>query len=442
MHGRNLSNICAPVINFFKKTVKDVSESVKFVKRESKLNAQLFCEMLITSCLCDDEVSLERMCGMLKERGTKITKQGLHQRFNEEAKRLMQNLFERSLDQFKTEKSDLIELLKSFSGVNITDSTGISLPANLKNLYKGHGGVSSEAGIKLQLMFDYLNGQVSKMTMTEGCRSDQGFTKYFEDIEKGALYLQDLGYFKLSSFAKIHQHGAYFVSRHLYSATLFDEQNQKIDLYEYLNQSGLFFERDVILGEKEKVPVRLIAFRLPADLLESRIRKIRRAFQRKGKTPSAEVLKFASWSIYITNVSKEIFSAEQVYLVYTVRWQIELFFKLCKGQVGINKIRGRSQNRVICEIYAKLICVVQFLYLCYPLRWDENQEISFEKAYKCLKMKGHDFFIALKSAYRLVKFIGQFISDIVDFGLKDKHRKKRKSTYSVLMDSKSVGAVI
>lgn len=442
MHGSNVSKMCAPVINFFRKSVNEVNESVKFVKRKSKLNAQLFCEMLITSCLCDNEISLERMCGMLKERGTKITKQGLHQRFTDEAKWLMQNLFEKSLDEFKTEKIDLVELLKPFSGVKITDSTGISLPMNLKNLYRGHGGVSSEAGIKLQLMFDYLEGQVSKMTLMEGCRSDQGFTQYFEAIEKGALYLQDLGYFKLSSFAKIHQHDAYFVSRHLYSAALLDEKNQKIDLYKCLDKSGLFFERDVFLGEKEKVPVRLIAFRLPADILENRIRKIRRAFQRKGKTPSAEVLKFASWSIYITNISKTMLTAEQVYLIYKIRWQIELFFKLCKGQVGINKVRGRSQNRVICEIYAKLICVVQFLYICFPLRWDENQEISFEKAYKTLKMKGYELFIALKSPHRLIKFIGRFISDIVDFGLKDKHRIRRKSTYALLIDSKTVRAEI
>lgn len=442
MQGSNVSKICARVINFFSKKVDEINEKVQFSKRESKLNAQSFSEMLITGCLSDDEISLERMCAMLKEREICITKQGLHERFNDEAKLLMENLFEVSLDQFKNEKSDLIELLKPFSAVKITDSTGISLPGNLKNLYRGHGGVSSEAGLKIQLMFDYLYGQVSQVTLTEGRRSDQGFTQYFQDVEKGALYLHDLGYYKIDSFAKIHQNGGYFISRHLYSTTLLDKKNRKIDLYKCLDKSGLFFEKELFLGEKEKVPVRLIAFRLPDALLEIRIRKLRREFQRKGKTPSAEVLKFAAWSIYITNVSKSLLTAEQVYLIYKIRWQIELFFKLCKGGAGINKVRGRSENRVICEIYAKLICIIQFLHFCFPLHWDEENEISFDKAYKSFKMKGLVFFNALKSRYRLFKFIGQFISDIADFGLKDKHRKKRKSTYKVLMDSKAVGAVV
>jgi hypothetical protein len=117
MQGKNVSKICMPVINFFTQTVSDVSKSVKFVKRKSKLNEQAFCETLIAGCLGDGDISLERMCNMLKERGIRITKQGLHQRFNKEATLLMEQLFKKSLGQFKTGKSDLIELLNPFSAV-------------------------------------------------------------------------------------------------------------------------------------------------------------------------------------------------------------------------------------------------------------------------------------------------------------------------------------
>lgn len=441
MQGKNVSKICVPVINFFSKTVNEVDKAVKFVKRQSKLTAQLFSETLIAGCLSDDKISLERMCEMLKERNVKITKQGLHQRFNDESKLLMQNLFEKALVEFKTEKSDLIELLKPFSSVKITDSTGTSLPSNLKDLYKGHGGASSEAGIKLQLMFDYLHSQVNKVVITAGCKSDQGFTEYFNDIEKGALYLQDLGYFKISTFANIHQNDAYFVSRHSYLATLLDEKKQKIDLLRCLEESGQVLEKNVFLGKKEEVPVRLVAFRLPDEVVEKRIKKIKRAFQRHAKPPSEEVLKFASWSIYITNTSEKVLNANQVHLIYTIRWQIELFFKLCKSDAGINKISGRSTNRIICEIYAKLICVVQFLYICFPLNWDADHEISFQKAYKSLKTRGRNFFLALKSPHRLFKFIEKYMSDVMDFGMKDRYRKKRKSTYRELMDARALGAL-
>lgn len=442
MQGKNVSKICAPVINFFTKTVDQASQAVKFVKRRSKLTARLFCETLICGCLSDSRISLERMCEMLKERGIKITKQGLHQRFNDEAKLLTQNLFEESLIQFKTEKSEVVELLKPFSSVKITDSSGISLPENLKNLYKGLGGNASEAGMKLQLTLDYLHGQVNAVTMAGGSKSDQGFTGYLNDIENGALYLQDLGYFKINSFERIHNSGAYFVSRHLYATAIFDEENKRIDLLDHLEKSDFISERKVFLGEKEKVPVRLIAVRLSDKAVEQRIRKMKRALQKKKKTPSPEALKFSRWSIYITNLSEKKLNTEQVHLIYTVRWQIELFFKLCKSDAGIDKVSGRSSSRVVCEIYAKLICVVQFLYFCFPLRWMEKREISFQKAYKSLKIKGRSFFAALTSPYRLCKFMEKFISDIMDFGIKDKYRKKRKSTYRELMDSRASGVAI
>lgn len=122
-------------------------------------------------------------------------------------------------------------------------------------------------------------------------------------------------------------------------------------------------------------------------------------------------------------------------MVYSLRWQIELFFKLCKSEAGIDKISGKKPDRILCEIYAKLICIVTLLYLCFPMRWHENQELSFYKAYKELKLRAGDFFKALKSLYRLIEFIKTFFSDLKDFALKDKYRRKRRLAYQKLMDT-------
>jgi len=128
-------------------------------------------------------------------------------------------------------------------------------------------------------------------------------------------------------------------------------------------------------------------------------------------------------------------SAEQIYLVYSLRWQIELFFKLCKSEAGIAKISGKKVNRILCEIYAKLACIVMLLYLCFPLRWEKCSEISFIKAYKEFASRAIDFYRALKSLYRFTKFIEIFFSDLRDFAFKDRHRKKRRLTCQKLMDT-------
>jgi hypothetical protein len=435
MQGRNLSKIGNTVISFFNTTTTKIGKVVSFVKRKSKLTAKLFAESLVMACLSNPNITLEDMRQLIKQRGVNITKQGLHQRFNSEATELMKNLFEESLQQFKTEKRDVIALLKPFSSVILLDSSGISLPANLKDLYKGFGGAASEAGLKIQMLLDYVNGQIKDIAITGARKNDQSFRGHLNKIEKGALYLQDLGYFNTESLDKIKKADAYFVSRYLSQTKVFNQDNEQIDLLKELHKAGNFFAKEVLLGQQHKVKVRLIAYLLPDEEIEKRLRKLNKEAQKKGRALTQETLGLVRWSIFITNVSEDILNDKQVYLVYILRWQIELFFKLCKSQAGIDKINGKNQHRVLCEIYAKFICIVTFLYLCFPVRWQANQELSFYRAYKQLRQRCSDFFTALKSPYRLLKFLKEFLDDLKNFSLKEKPRKKRRATYQKLMDT-------
>lgn len=436
----NLPKICSSVMCFFKKAATQIDKmetekAVKFVKRKSKLNAQLFAEILILGCLWDPRISLDRLCGLLKEKGIKISKQGLHQRFNAGALKLMSNLLAKSLEEFKTEKNEVLDLLRRFSSIKIQDSSSISLPENLELSYKGCGGSGSKAGLKLQVLFDYVRGQIDKVSTAQGCESDQGFDGHLGHLEKGALYLQDLGYFKLKSFQKIREKEAYFISRYLYPTTLLTQSGKPLALLKALKKSASSFAQTVYLGQKEKIEIRLMATRLSDEEADKRVRRIKKKAQNRGRSPTQETLELARWSIYITNVPENVLSDEQVYLVYSLRWQIELFFKLSKSEAGIDKVSGKKTARVLCEIYAKLIAIATLLYLCFPIRWQTSQEVSFSKAYKLLRLRASHFFKALQSSYRLMKFIEAFLSDLKDFSLKEKYRKKRRLTYQKIMDT-------
>jgi Transposase DDE domain len=435
MQEKNLSKICDTVMNFFHKRANEVDKEVQFVKRESKLGASLFAQTLIVGSLSDPTISLQRCCQLMKEKGVRITKQGLHQRFHPQATLLMKHLFLASLKQFETQRNDVLHLLKPFTGVKMRDSSAIGLPSHLKNEFKGCGGDASEAGLKVQVMLDYMEGQVNAMSLTEGCRNDQGFDDHVERIEKGALYLQDLGYFKLTFFEKIRDKEAYFISRYSYPTTLLDDSDKLIDLLKELSQAQTFFSKKVRLGKKEKIAIRLVAFRLSEQEVEKRVRRLRKKAKKSGRIPAQETLELAKWSIYMTNVPESLFKDEHIHLVYTLRWQIELFFKLCKSEAGLDKVSGKTSDRILCEIYAKLICVVMLLYFCFPLRWQVHQELSYRKAYKSFQLKAFDFFQSLQSPYRLIKFIKAFFSDLIDFAMKDKHRKKKRLSYQKIMDA-------
>lgn len=92
MQGIDIPKICKNVTDFFKASVSDIDETVLFSKRKSKINANVFVETLMAGCLSDPTISLEGLCKLLKKRKVSITKQGLHQRFTEEATELMKAL--------------------------------------------------------------------------------------------------------------------------------------------------------------------------------------------------------------------------------------------------------------------------------------------------------------------------------------------------------------
>jgi hypothetical protein len=441
MQKEIVSNIVKSVMHFFKKNITQLNQEIKFSQRESKLTAELFFETLIMGCFFDEQMSLERMCRLLKKRKVSITKQGLSERFSQSSTNLMSRAFEQSLKQFKTKHPSFIDLLKPFTSIKILDSSGIELPSELKNLYRGFGGGASESALKLQVMLNYIEGQIEQVTLTHACKNDQSFTGHLDEIEKSALYLQDLGYFKTESFEKIAKGDAYFITRYLSQTKMFDEESKEINLCKILKKEKHFLSKNFLMGSKTKLKVRLIAQRLPKSEADKRAMKVKKETQRKGYTAKKETLELAKWSIYLTNVPEELLSDEEIHLAYTLRWQIELFFKLGKSEIGLDKMNGKKSDRILSELYAKLICIVIFFYITFPVRWQGVQELSFTKAYKQLKQRCSEFFKAITSKYLFKKFLEEFWEDLKGFAMKDKYHKKRRATHQKLMDAANQGAL-
>ena len=438
MQERIVSKIGNNVINLLSLTAKKIGKKVDFIKRrdKAKIAPDVFSKVLILGYLSDIKISLHGLSQLFKQEGVKVSKQAVHERFNPAAVELMKGLFKESFDQLKNAQSVVIELLQPFSSIKILDSSTIALPSHMKELYKGCGGVGPEATLKIQTLLDYGNGQIEDITITDGRKNDQSFKRHLEKIEEGALYLQDLGYFDSESLSKLHKNKAYFISRLFTQTALYDINGERLDLAKKLQKSGRFFTIDVFLSKQHKVPVRLIIQRLSEAAMATSIRKIRENAQRHGKTPTKATLNFSGWSICVTNIPKEMLKEEQVYLLYAVRWQIELFFKLCKKEAGVAKIRSKKTDRILCEIYARLIGVMLLLYMSWPVRWEVGgeHELSFPKAYQCLRKRTAGFFKALSSLYRLKLFLKDFLSDLQAFAMKD-IKRKNPATHQKLMAS-------
>lgn len=423
----NVTDIVNKISIFLNKRLATLARETGFVRRKSKLKPRAFVETLIVSCL-NENTTYEAQCNILKQKSVKITKQGLAGRINNKTCFLLSALLDEALVLFQSECNNMFELLHPFNGLKMHDSSGIELPSRLNSFFKGHGGGASQSSLKLQVLFDDTSSSIDGLWVTDGRRNDQSFTHHLDSIQVGALYLQDLGYFNVSSFRKIVEGGAYFLSRYLPQTLLYSMTGEELELLSLLRSAkGQYFEQEVLLGKKEKLPVRLIAERLDEAKKEKRHKNIYKS-HKKGK-PSKLILELAGWSIYITNIPTALLVKEHMHTVYTLRWQIELFFKLCKQYAMLDKIRGTTLPRVLCELYTKLIVIILFLHLCSPIRWLNNREVSFPKAYQLFKTSAPLLLSALSSAYLLKKYIISLVDDFLAFALKDKKTNKKASSY-------------
>ena len=84
------------------------------------------------------------------------------------------------------------------------------------------------------------------------------------------------------------------------------------------------------------MPCRLIAYRAPQELADKRRREANKAAEKKGRTPKQESLNRLNFTFLLTNVPSEIWKAEVVGTIYTIRWQIELIFKGWKSGLQIH----------------------------------------------------------------------------------------------------------
>lgn len=437
----NLSKICK---EFFFEKADDLAIVTGFIKRKRKITGSSFIRTLVLGNIADGHCSIDGMCQLLGEDCIDITKQGLDFRFTKSAVEFMQAMYKESLSLFKTKLQLNCQILEQFSSVKLLDSTHINLPNNMEDLYKGCGASyknrknTTKSALKLQVVFDYLNQMFERLDITEGIRADQGYKNHLEDIEVNDLLIADLGYFVPGCFKQISELGAYFISRYKADTNIYDkETDARLDVLELLKHQS-FLVRDVLLGKQVKLPVRIICYKLTDEQSAKRRRKANLLAKSHGYTSSERNQKLLQWSIFITNIPEKKVRAEHIYMIYRSRWQIELLFKLHKSHMKIDITKGKKNiHRVLCELYAKLCAMLMFqgISSCVELKIDT--EFSPTKALLELQKRARELFLALSKRIGILKdFFEKLVSDWSKFCLKDKYRKKRVSSLSML---KSIG---
>ena len=425
-----IERISQKLAGFFA-TAETIARQTKFVQRESVMTGLKFLETLVFGYMKNPKASLRQLAQESTKLGVKISSQGIDDRINGYSVGYMKEMYLKAFTQFKSQQALPMEIVKQFTKLFLIDSTFKLLPESMAEEFPGSGGKASKASLKVQLVFEFIYGNLAQLVVEAGRSADQAFIKYLDLLESGSLVIMDLGYFRLASLRSIAEKGAYFIMRYHYPTTLWLPDGPRLDLLHWVqSQEQTLLEIPILLGPspKQQIVCRLISTPVPLAVAEERRRKAKLNARSQGKTLSEAYLNFLGWSVFLTNVPTHMLSTPQVVTFYRIRWQIELIFKLWKSYCGLEHILAFRKERVLTEFYAKLLVIVLTIFIVGPLRvpdgtWSKR-EISAVQVRIILADFAHDIAAGLSDLIPLQNTIHDLYNQIAYFGFKQIRRKK------------------
>lgn len=184
-------------------------------------------------------------------------------------------------------------------------------------------------GLKLHAGYDRCAGMPAWLDVTSPKVSDVTAARDGMPITAGAIYVFDKGYVDYGWWQRLHDQGARFVTRLKKNAKRRDVVPRQAE------GEGILEDNELRIGHARP------RGGATNPMFDTPLREI--LVEREGKAPLH----------LITNDLES--SAETIAALYKQRWQVELFFKWLKQNLGIKRFLGRSENAVKTQIYVALI---------------------------------------------------------------------------------------
>jgi hypothetical protein len=334
-----------------------------FVRRVRRVTGATFVQALVLGWLGRPDASLSELAQAAATCGLAISPQGLARRFTEAAADCLRRVLGAALGVLvAAEAAAAVPLLRRFAGVYVSDSTTIMLPDSLAGVWAGCGGrvaTNTRAGLKVHVRWELGSGRLELLPLTAARGSDQASDAAAPPLPAGALRLVDLGYITLARLAAFLAAGVEVVCRLPARPALFDAEGGRWAVGALLAaQRGDAVDLPVVLGRAERVPLRLLARRLPPAAAEQRRRRIRQEAKRAGRTPCQARLALCDWDAYVTTVGPDRLTLDEGLALARARWQVELLFKLWKRHGLVDEWRSANPWRILAEVYAKLLAML------------------------------------------------------------------------------------
>ena len=303
-------------------------------------------------------VQLQRTLASLRreyeERGCiHISRGSFYDRFSPELVKFLHACVIHGMEQLsESSHNALKENLSVFKDLLIQDSTIIRLHKKLAKKWPATRTRKVAAGVKVSLLVSAVADGV-KRVVVYGERTSEVKTLKIGPWIKDRILLIDLGFYKHHIFTRIVENGGFFVSRLKGNAD---------PLIVSVNSICRGRSIDVV-GKR----VSEVLPKLKRQILDVEVEvKIKRR-KYKGKQ-SKDVSKFRLVAVYneeerryhayMSNISADVLSADEIARLYSARWHIELIFKELKSRYGIDILPTSNPEIVKALIWVGILTLL------------------------------------------------------------------------------------
>ena len=281
--------------------------------------------------------------------------------------RLLIWLFKRSLVEMTKKALSFVpeSPFARFEHIWLHDGSSQAVVDRLAEILPGRFKPVSPAAIEMHATMDLLNDNLVRLDLTEDTYSERACLPPLPHDLSDTLMLKDAGYFDLVDFMAVDDRNGHFVCR--------APQNINPVVHKAIRSDGKNCHR--VEGQKLKD----ILSHFPKDGCMDLDVEWPRASGWIFRLVVVWSGKKQKWTFIVTNLGRENFSMNDVFLVYRLRWQIELFFKEIKSYACWHRFNTGCTTLVISLILASFIVVVLKRSLAHAAEQGMDKEISTRK---------------------------------------------------------------
>jgi len=351
--------------------ILELARSTGFCQRIRKLHPVMFLQMVTFAPCRHSHATVAEIWRTYKDlTGVEIAYSSFVDRLNDSAARFFAAVLN---DCMRSPVSgmtlELQDRYARFATVFIQDSTIIRLNKKLANRFPAARTRTVAAGAKVAYLLNVLASGPRTVSIVPERRAEVKTLRIGRWVA-GSLLLVDLGFYAYQLFARIHENRGFFVSRVKKASNLrIEAVHSPLDA----NQCASLIGQN-LLSVIPEFGVQsfdaTVSVQLKRRAYRGKRRRERYTFRCVGRVHPDT----GEWRWYLTNLSPEEFTVDEIAELYRFRWEIESLFDEAKNECTLGDIGVKREGATMALLYAMLIrqVILKRVYLVLRTLLDET----------------------------------------------------------------------